>query len=434
MLRDAWLVITAALIVVGLIAQDAAIVALGIGVSVVCYGAQLWARASLKRLTYERIVPEDHAFAGERVDLTLRVTNRKPLPLPWIDIRERFPEAMIPEVTDEFAIAGQVGVLRADWRTSIGGDQRVSRTFSLDCPARGVYEVGPARLKSGDILGLFTEERTEERRTPIIVYPRTVSLDAALPARRPYGERAGGMRLFEDPARIAGVRDYRPGDALRRIDWNATARRGSLQSRVYDPASSHQVLLCLNTQTTEPSWAGFVPALLERSITVAASIARDAYDRRYSVGLLANSTFPEADRSIRIAPGARPEQFIRILEALAVVTPFVLEPLATMLDREEHKLTLGTTITVVTGIMPGPLAATLLRLSRRGQNVVVLSTSGDRWSEQLGTIDVRDLSHVEGDWTEQPEPSASPSTQRVPSSVVHPPVPDSGADQRTAPR
>jgi uncharacterized protein (DUF58 family) len=400
MLRDAWPLITIALIIAGFAAGNGAVVALGIGVGIACYGAQLWARWSLRRLTYERVVPEERGFSGERLGLSLRITNNKPLPLPWIDTRERFPDAMVPPESDEFAIAGQVTVAQTDWRTSVGAHQRVSRSYELKCPGRGVYEIGPARVRSGDMFGLFTEERIEDRRTRIIVYPRTVDLgDLALPARRPHGEEPRGMRMFEDPSRVAGVRDYAPGDSLRRIDWNATARIGRLQSRVYDPSSSQHLLLCLNTQTVEPSWAGYVPDVLERSLVVAASIARDAYDRRYSVGLLANGSFPEADRSIRIAPGRRHEQFLRILEALAIVTPFVLEPLAAMIDREEHKLVLGTTVAVITGIMPQPLASTLLRLKRRGHAVVVLSTSGATWPDQLGDIEVRDLSHIEDVWS-----------------------------------
>jgi uncharacterized protein (DUF58 family) len=222
--------------------------------------------------------------------------------------------------------------------------------------------------------------------------------DLALPSRRPYGEDAGGSRLFEDPSRIMGLRDYVPGDSLRRIDWKATARLGKMQSRVFDPSSSRNLLICLNTQTTIPMWSGVVAELLERSITVAASIARDAYDERYSVGLLATSSLPDSDRSMRIPPGRRAEQFIRILESLAVITPYVLEPLAAMLDREEHRLAQGTTIAVITAIMTEELAATIARLHRRRNSVVVLSTSGETWPEQLAGIDVRDLSYVDLPW------------------------------------
>ncbi len=357
----------------------------------------LWSRWSLRRVTYERIIPEDHAFSGEPIAVTLRITNRKPLPLAWIEAHDCFPESIVPSA-DGFMRSAQQGLLAFSWRTSAAGYQRVSRAVELRAPERGMYEIGPAVTRSGDPFGLFDEQREEPRRSRVIVYPRTVPLaELGLPSRRPYGEQPRGLPVFEDPARAAGIRDYTPGDSLRRIDWNATARLGRLQSRVYDPTSSQHLLLCVNTQTIEPAWAGYVHDLLERAITVAASLARDAYDRRYAVGLLANASVPDADRSIRIAPGRRPEQFIRMLEALALVTPFVLEPLAAQLDREEHRLTAGTTVVVVTALMPAGLAASLQRLRRRGHPVAVLSTSGDTWTELLGDIVVRDVSRVERD-------------------------------------
>jgi uncharacterized protein (DUF58 family) len=404
MLREIWVVLTVGTVIAGLVAQNAAVVGLGTLIGVACYVAFLWARFSLTRLAYERAVPEDHAFPGETVAVDLRLSNRKPLPVPWIEVRERFPSAMLAGASPEFGLAGRVDVMQTDWRTSIAGDQRVSRRFELHCPDRGVYEVGPTRLRSGDLFGLFSEERVEERLTRVVVYPRTVSMgDLGLPARRPFGERKGGLRVFEDASRVAGVRDYRPGDSMRRIDWNATARAGTLQSRVYDPSSSQYLLLCVNTQTTVPAWAGSVPDVLERVICVGASIARDAYERRYSVGLIANGSFPDADRSIRIAPGRRPEQFIRILEALAIITPYVLEPLAAMLDREEHKLVMGTTVAVITGVITPDLAATLARISARGHRVVVLAAARLVNDAPGGAVAVLDVSHVDLPWRHVPQ-------------------------------
>ena len=65
-----------------------------------------------------------------------------------------------------------------------------------------------------------------------------------------------------------------------------------------------------------------------------------------------------------------------------------------MLDREEHRLGAGTTIAIVTAIMPDDLAATVLRLHRRGHQVVVLTTSGQTWPELLPGITVRDVSDI----------------------------------------
>ena len=143
-----------------------------------------------------------------------------------------------------------------------------------------------------------------------------------------------------------------------------------------------------------PAWAGFVARAARAAITIAASVARDAYDQRYSVGLLSNSSVAGRRPSVRILPGRRAEQFMRVLEALAVITPFVLEPLAAMLDREEHRLTAGTTLAVVTSLMTDDLAATLLRLRRRGHQVVVLSVAGELWAGGLGQTPVLDVSHL----------------------------------------
>ena len=161
-----------------------------------------------------------------------------------------------------------------EWRTSAGAYDKISRNYTLRAPERGVYELGPANIRTGDPFGMFPEEREGVHNNRITVYPRIVGLEEqVIPSRRPFGEIAGGLRIFEDPSRIAGLRDYEPGDSFRRVDWNATARVGKLQSRVYDPTSSHHLLICLNTATLTPSWAGFIPELFEGSITIAASLA-----------------------------------------------------------------------------------------------------------------------------------------------------------------
>ena len=61
----------------------------------------------------------------------------------------------------------------------------------------------------------------------VMVYPKVVPLDGYdFASRRPIGEVRLTHRLFEDPTRIAGVRQYQKGDPLNRIHWRATARTG----------------------------------------------------------------------------------------------------------------------------------------------------------------------------------------------------------------
>jgi uncharacterized protein (DUF58 family) len=382
-----------AVLIVGVAAQNAAVILLGFAIGVVSLGAQLWSKLSLRRLFYERIVSEDHAFPGEEIGVTLRVNNRKALPLPWIDVRDAFPESMNADAPDlEIRPIHQSNQTSVEWMTSAGPYEKVSRAYGLRAPARGIYYLGPASIRTGDPFGLFPEQRSGLEPTKLTVYPRPADIgEHPIPSRRPFGENVGGLRIFEDPSRVSGMRDYQPGDSLRRIDWNATARLGKLQSRVYDPTTSHHLFVCLNTATMTPSWAGFMPELFEGAITIAASLALQAHDERYAVGLLATSSVADADESIRISPSRAPEQLIRVLEALAVVTPYVLDSLAAMIDREEHRMAVGTTLAIVTATMPEELVVTLQRLRRRGHRLFVLSPSGNRWQNELEGIDVRHI-------------------------------------------
>lgn len=224
------------------------------------------------------------------------------------------------------------------------------------------------------------------------MFPRVFSLrDLGLPADRPFGERKGSNRLYEDPLRIAGLRDYRPGDPMRRIDWKATARRGDLQSRVYDPSATQQLYIMLNIDTMEHSWEGYLKDELERAVSVAASVAVWASGERFAVGLLANGAYPNADRPIRLAPSRSREQLTRILEALAVVQPLTTGDLAGAIKREAGRFQAGSTMVVVASLMPAPLAGVVTRLHDEGHRVHVLATSGRVDPSKLGPVPVENV-------------------------------------------
>ena len=67
-----------------------------------------------------------------------------------------------------------------------------------------------------------------------------------LASRRPIGEVRLSHRLYEDPTRIAGVRPYEAGDPLNRVHWRATARTGTLHSKVYEPSTLAGATLLLD--------------------------------------------------------------------------------------------------------------------------------------------------------------------------------------------
>jgi uncharacterized protein (DUF58 family) len=98
---------------------------------------------------------------------------------------------------------------------------------------RGAVTADDWTLDTGDPLGLFRRRTLGEDAELALVLPRFASLHAQPPVREleavVTAPRAGsGTEIF-------GVREYRPGDPLRRIHWRSTARRGELIVREFEP-------------------------------------------------------------------------------------------------------------------------------------------------------------------------------------------------------
>ena len=118
--------------------------------------------------------------------------------------------------------------------------------------------------------------------------------------------------------------------------------------------------------TFDRYWYGTIPELLERCITVAASVSAYAAERRYVIGLVANGCIPRSDQPIKVAPGRDPQQLSRVLEALAVVTPVANQSIAELLAQESPRLPWGATLAIVTANLNEELNSTLLAPARRG--------------------------------------------------------------------
>ncbi|MGQ9584897.1 MAG: DUF58 domain-containing protein [Anaerolineae bacterium] len=383
---DAWVILALSLTAVGYLLRQPGLVLIALFLLIVLPVAWLWNRLSLHKVEYRRIFGERRAFVGETITLTLQVDNRKLLPISWLRVTDQIPVEMD---LAEVALPPSYNPLYANLNLlfSLRWFERVSQTYHLTCHRRGFYRLGPATLQSGDLFGLFEERRREAEGDRLIVYPRVKRLDEwGLPSKEFLGETRTPLQIFEDPARTLGVRDYHPGDGFRRIHWKATARRQQLQSRLYEPSTTHKVLVVVNVATFPRHWQGVDEELLEEVISVAASIATHAAERRCPVGLIANGSWPRSDQPIKVLPGRSPAQLTCVLEALAAVTPFATSTVDELLASESPQLPWGATLVVVTGIVTPELTATLIHLKEVGRRVVLVSLAQDppAWEELLG--------------------------------------------------
>ncbi len=393
LVTEAWLVTSGGLVSIGLLTGADAVVVLGVLLLVAGAVARLWARLVLEELHYDRRLMHTRIFVDESTQLRLSLTNRKFLPVPWVEVQERFstPIEVIGGRVHPSGVPRTVVLYR---NTSLAPNEALSWPLELRAVERGYYRIGPTRLRSGDLFGFFEREREVGGRTALVVYPQTLTLpDLALVHARPFGDQRGGNPLFEDPERVVGLRDYVAGDPLKRVDWKATARAGRLVSRVYEPSRTQAVVVALNITTLPGNSFGTNVRLLERGVSVAASVAVSAFDGRSALGLIANGSFPDADRPIRIGAGRAPEQLNRVLEALAMISGFTTSRLADELTGRARSLPTGATVVVVSSLLDEALTASLRRLRAEGHDVRVLKVAPGEWelAPELGQIPVVDL-------------------------------------------
>ncbi|HEY6875897.1 MAG TPA: DUF58 domain-containing protein [Candidatus Dormibacteraeota bacterium] len=97
---------------------------------------------------------------------------------------------------------------------------------------------GPVTLsgwisESGDPLGLFVRRSRKQDSELVLMLPRYASLHAR-PLTREIEASVTAPRAGSG-TEVFGVRQYQPGDALRRIHWRSTARAGELVVREFEP-------------------------------------------------------------------------------------------------------------------------------------------------------------------------------------------------------
>jgi uncharacterized protein (DUF58 family) len=372
MFNENWIALSVFALLFGLLLRQTGLLALAILVLVAAAAGWAWNKYCLQSIEYKRSFSERRAFLGETIDLSLQVTNRKLLPVSWLKIEDEYPLPVTmldgevqPSTKPGVGLLGNLMSLR--WFDRAGWHHR------LRCDKRGFYVFGPAHLQSGDLFGLFSSHVDCPTLDWLIIYPEVKPVEVlTLPPKEPFGEVKAQQRIFEDPSRSIGIRDYQSEDTLKQIHWKATARRQKLQVKVYEPTTSFQLVIFLNMVTLPKHWQGMIPELLEKVVSVAASVANYAVEKRFQVGLLANGCWPQSDQPLKVLPSRSPDQLTHILEALAAVSALPTISIEELLNSESASLPWGATLAVITAVVTEDLLVVMSRLQAAGRRMVLV--------------------------------------------------------------
>ncbi len=275
--------------------------------------AKLWARATRAGLRCRLALDRDRLFPGETAHLTAEVENRRVLPaLVEMAVPAR---GLLPP--GENVAHGERGLL---WY------QTGTFRWELQAFRRGVYQVGPGRMRSGDLLGFYAASRTAGEPVEVLVYPRIRPLVRPALPRRDFFGIPGADSPVRDPVYILGTRDYQPGRPAKHIHWKASARHHRLQEKLFEPSEQEKVLLAVTVEGFAQAEAEAFEGTLEACASLAVRLDRAGVALGAAVdGVLVG------EAAALVPVGRRPHQLQAILELLARLTPTPAAPLLDVL-------------------------------------------------------------------------------------------------------
>ena len=303
----------------------------------------------------------------------------------------------------------QVRVARRGWTAALGLDRLlevavdpglgpVAGAGGRSAPRRDVWNLAavrgdhllpPPTAVIGDPFGLARRTRRGSGDDRLLVLPAAPALEGLGLGSRSAGQ--AGRRRSADSGfgELDRVRDYRPGDALSRVHWAQTAKRGRLQTKeLRAPQGSGRTVVVLLDGSVAPGDD------FETTVTAAAALCRHLAERgepvalahtgRRPVRMPARSGWPamelalarlEAGGDRTLALALRAELTAPDPPDLVIVVTCAPEPALTAAVAQGRALGAA-----VAAVLAGPAAASSADLAAAGADVAVVSGPDRVWA------------------------------------------------------
>jgi len=172
----------------------------------------------------------------------------------------------------------------------------------------GSHAWPPQRVRVAGPLGLAWWPRRLAAAATLRVMP-----DGGAQARPALTQLRGGARAARQAgagAEVLQLREFRPGDALRAIDWKATARRGALVSRDFAEDQHLDIIVAIDAGRSSGIWCGDLDRL-GHYVNLSLRFAAHAVANDDRVGIVVYG-----DRALAALPPARGQAALRQLREL----------------------------------------------------------------------------------------------------------------------
>ena len=170
--------------------------------------------------------------------------------------------------------------------TSLRPHEIKKLTYTVTSQDRGLYHAGPVRIRTSDPLGLFLIDVQIPCPLEITVRPARIKLITEVLPGFPQGNLKINNPVYEDITMRRSIRGYINGDELKRINWRASAKFGSLFTNQYEDSFDAPFFVFLNLAEEDYDLhnRGYYT---EKAIEIAASIVEKSRLMRQRCGFAA---------------------------------------------------------------------------------------------------------------------------------------------------
>jgi uncharacterized protein (DUF58 family) len=201
--------------------------------------------------------------------------------------------------------------------------------YSLRPALRGVYDIGPLDLSFTDPFGLAIGRLVVGGRQSLYVIPHVIPLGVGLSlAISGEGSARRIQHLATGNEDDLMTREYRTGDALRRVHWRASARHGELMVRQEEQHSYPEARLILDTRSDGYDSAGSLSEPIgpgsgrfEWAITMIASVGVHLHRSGFLVRVLETGTQQIAPLGDANQRSGQEADFLLSLAAVRLLEP-----------------------------------------------------------------------------------------------------------------
>ena len=350
--------------------NDAAALYVLAGICLAVIAGCYWlSRLAVAGLELRLHLPRTEVHAGTKVPVQITLRNigliSRPEPVISIPLQSR----TIPGLGETVQIT----------LPALTSGATAEATVEVLVPARGRWEIGPARLIGTDPLGMFHRPGPQAPSQLLLALPeafevpwvwRQQLLSPAARAMAAARTRHGGE--------FWGIRPHEPGDDLRHVHWKVTAHRGDLVVKEYARGRELSAVLWLDLGSAGVVGSGRHSSL-EMSLSMAASLIPALLHLDQAVALVGQG-LPAS----LAAPGRGEATAGRNLRALAEAQAHNGRAFSVLVAEQVREARPALTALVITsGLEPG-LEATLLAAAARGLALrcMILAPGTDLTAEQ----------------------------------------------------